>query len=295
MRPGPARGGAPARAVDRARLRLDPAARASATWRSSTCRGTSGSSPPRWPGSGPVPVVMFVVAADDPWMPQAAEHLAALDALGVDTGVLVVTRSDLADPAPALARARDELARTSLRGAAGRRRERPHRCGPRRAARPAGRGAARHAPARPGRRRAALGRPAVPRPRRRHGRHRHAPGRAPSASATPSRSTAGPAVRVRGLECARARAVDEVAGVARVALDLGRPGARAPHPGHGPDDARRVRAGRRGRRTAARGGRLPPSDPMLHVGSTAVAVHARPLADDLRPAAARAAAAAADR
>src|SRR5689334_24314033 len=67
---------------------------------------------------GPVPVVMFVVAADDPWMPQAAEHLAALDALDVRHGLLVVTRSDLADPAPSLARARAELSRTSLRDVA---------------------------------------------------------------------------------------------------------------------------------------------------------------------------------
>ena len=65
-------------------------------------------------GIGPVPAVLFVVAADDPWMPQAAEHLAALDALGVSRGLLVVTRSDLADPAPATARARHELAGTSL-------------------------------------------------------------------------------------------------------------------------------------------------------------------------------------
>ncbi len=65
-------------------------------------------------GLGPVPAALLVVAADDPWMPQAAEHLAALDALGVRHGVLVVTRSDLADPEPALARARDELSRTSL-------------------------------------------------------------------------------------------------------------------------------------------------------------------------------------
>ena len=65
-------------------------------------------------GLGPVPVAMLVVAADDPWMPQAAEHLAALDALGVRHGVLVVTRSDLADPGPALARARQELGRTTL-------------------------------------------------------------------------------------------------------------------------------------------------------------------------------------
>ena len=68
-------------------------------------------------GVGPVPVAMLVVAADDPWMPQAAEHLRALDALGVEHGVLVVTRSDLADPAPALATARAELSRTTLRHA----------------------------------------------------------------------------------------------------------------------------------------------------------------------------------
>ena len=68
-------------------------------------------------GLGPSPVAMLVVAADDPWMPQAAEHLAALDALGVQHGLLVVTRADLADPGPALARARAELARTSLAGA----------------------------------------------------------------------------------------------------------------------------------------------------------------------------------
>ncbi len=68
-------------------------------------------------GIGPVPAVLFVVAADDPWMPQAAEHLTALDALGVAHGVLAVTRADLADPAPAMERARAELARTSLRDA----------------------------------------------------------------------------------------------------------------------------------------------------------------------------------
>lgn len=67
-------------------------------------------------GLGPVPVVLFVVAADDPWMPQAAEHLAALDALGVRRGLLIITRADLADPAEARAAAAAELARTSLRG-----------------------------------------------------------------------------------------------------------------------------------------------------------------------------------
>jgi len=67
-------------------------------------------------GVGPVPAVLLVVAADDPWMPQAAEHLAALDALGVAHGVVAVTRADLADPGPAAARARAELAGTSLEG-----------------------------------------------------------------------------------------------------------------------------------------------------------------------------------
>ncbi len=68
-------------------------------------------------GVGPVPAVMVVVAADEGWMPQSAEHLAAADALGVRHGLLVVTRSDRADPAAALAQARAELARTTLGGA----------------------------------------------------------------------------------------------------------------------------------------------------------------------------------
>ncbi len=68
-------------------------------------------------GMGPVPAVLFVVAADDPWMPQSAEHLAALDALGVRHAVVAVTRSDLADPTEAAERTRRELAGTTLGGA----------------------------------------------------------------------------------------------------------------------------------------------------------------------------------
>jgi selenocysteine-specific elongation factor len=68
-------------------------------------------------GLGPVPAVMMVVAADGGWMPQSAEHLAAIDALGIARGLLVVTRADLADPGPALRRGRAELAATSLAGA----------------------------------------------------------------------------------------------------------------------------------------------------------------------------------
>ncbi|MEU6036635.1 SelB C-terminal domain-containing protein [Actinomadura sp. NPDC047616] len=68
-------------------------------------------------GAGPVPAVVLAVAADEGWMPQSEEHLAAIDALGVRNGVLVVTRSDRADPRLALRQARERLARTGLRGA----------------------------------------------------------------------------------------------------------------------------------------------------------------------------------
>ncbi|MDG4786993.1 selenocysteine-specific translation elongation factor [Micromonospora sp. WMMD1102] len=65
-------------------------------------------------GIGPVPAALLVVAADEGWMPQSAEHLAALDALGVRHGLLVVTRTDLADPTAATAQARTEIAASSL-------------------------------------------------------------------------------------------------------------------------------------------------------------------------------------
>ncbi|MFF4625549.1 selenocysteine-specific translation elongation factor [Nonomuraea jabiensis] len=68
-------------------------------------------------GVGPVPAVMFVVAADGGWQAQSAEHLAALDALGVRHGLVVVTRCDLADPTPAVRQAREHLDGTGLAGA----------------------------------------------------------------------------------------------------------------------------------------------------------------------------------
>src|SRR3712207_9206504 len=43
-------------------------------------------------GVGPVPAALLVVAADEGWMPQTAEHVAALDALGVRHAV--VARSE---------------------------------------------------------------------------------------------------------------------------------------------------------------------------------------------------------
>jgi selenocysteine-specific elongation factor len=65
-------------------------------------------------GVGPVAAVLFVVAADGGWMPQSAEHLAAIDAVGIGHGLLAVTRCDLAEPGPARRQALDRIARTSL-------------------------------------------------------------------------------------------------------------------------------------------------------------------------------------
>lgn len=67
-------------------------------------------------GVGPAPAVLFVVAADEGWMPQSTEHLAALDALGVRHGLLVVTRSDLCDPELAISEAREHLRGSTLAG-----------------------------------------------------------------------------------------------------------------------------------------------------------------------------------
>jgi selenocysteine-specific elongation factor len=65
-------------------------------------------------GVGPVPAVLFVVAADEGWMPQSAEHLLALHALGVSHGVLAVTKTDLMEPDLAAEEALDQIRRTSL-------------------------------------------------------------------------------------------------------------------------------------------------------------------------------------
>jgi selenocysteine-specific elongation factor len=65
-------------------------------------------------GVGPVPAVLFVVAADGGWMPQSAEHLAAIGAMGIRHGLLAVTRSDLADPGPATRQALAHISGTSL-------------------------------------------------------------------------------------------------------------------------------------------------------------------------------------
>jgi selenocysteine-specific elongation factor len=66
-------------------------------------------------GVGSVPAALVVVAADDGWSAQTAEHVAVLDALGVRHAVLAVTKADVADPAAVLADVRERLRRTSMR------------------------------------------------------------------------------------------------------------------------------------------------------------------------------------
>lgn len=67
-------------------------------------------------GVGPVPAVLLVVAADEGWRAQTTEHVAIINSLNVKHGLLVITRSDLADPQPAMADARQRLSTTSLAG-----------------------------------------------------------------------------------------------------------------------------------------------------------------------------------
>ncbi|MET0763857.1 MAG: selenocysteine-specific translation elongation factor [Blastococcus sp.] len=65
-------------------------------------------------GVGPVPAALLVVAADDGWSAQTAEHVAVLDALGVRHALLAVTKADLADPALVIADVRERLTATSM-------------------------------------------------------------------------------------------------------------------------------------------------------------------------------------
>ncbi len=65
-------------------------------------------------GAGPVPAALIVVAADEGWMPQTAEHVAALDALDVRHAVVAVSRSDLSDPGPVVADVTERLGHTVI-------------------------------------------------------------------------------------------------------------------------------------------------------------------------------------
>ncbi|WP_341360302.1 SelB C-terminal domain-containing protein [Georgenia sp. M64] len=231
-------------------------------------------------GVGPVPAVLLVVAADDPWMPQAAEHLAALDALGVRHGVVAVTRADLADPAPARDRALAALARTGLAGA-------PAVAVSSRTG--AGLGALRAALA------AVLADLPVPdagadvrlwvdRRFTVAGAGTVVTGTLPAGTVRVGQTltTGGDvSLRVRAVQ-SLGRAVESVSGTARVALNL----AGAPAPGRGgvllTPGAFHLTTVVDVRLTAAAGTReRPPERPVLHVGAADLAVHHRPLSAGL--------------
>jgi len=60
-------------------------------------------------GATGIDLFLMVVAADDGVMPQTIEHATVLEALGVDAGVVAVTKADLADPATAAGEAAELL------------------------------------------------------------------------------------------------------------------------------------------------------------------------------------------
>ncbi|HWH09981.1 MAG TPA: selenocysteine-specific translation elongation factor [Solirubrobacteraceae bacterium] len=60
-------------------------------------------------GAGGIDFYVMVVAADDGVMPQTREHAAVLGGLGVDRGVIAITKIDRADPEPAAAQAAELL------------------------------------------------------------------------------------------------------------------------------------------------------------------------------------------
>lgn len=68
-------------------------------------------------GAASIDFVLLVVAADDGVMPQTREHLAIVDLLGIERGVAVITKADLASPerlSEVEAQIRNELAATGL-------------------------------------------------------------------------------------------------------------------------------------------------------------------------------------
>jgi selenocysteine-specific elongation factor len=60
-------------------------------------------------GATGIDLYLMAIAADDGVMPQTREHAAVLRALGIERGVVAVTKVDLADPATAIAQATELL------------------------------------------------------------------------------------------------------------------------------------------------------------------------------------------
>ena len=71
-------------------------------------------------GAGGISVCLFVVAANEGWKPQSAEHLSIIDLLGIENGVVALTKSDTVDAdrlSVAIEEIKEKLAPTSLSGA----------------------------------------------------------------------------------------------------------------------------------------------------------------------------------
>ncbi|MBW4435995.1 MAG: selenocysteine-specific translation elongation factor [Pleurocapsa minor GSE-CHR-MK-17-07R] len=71
-------------------------------------------------GVGGIDAALLIVAADEGVMPQTAEHLAILDLLGVEHGIVVITKCDLVDDemvALVMSEVHDRLAGTALKDA----------------------------------------------------------------------------------------------------------------------------------------------------------------------------------
>ena len=71
-------------------------------------------------GAGGLSACLFVVAANEGWMPQSAEHLAIVDTLGIEHGVVALTKSDTVEEGRLAAVRADverRLAVTSMAGA----------------------------------------------------------------------------------------------------------------------------------------------------------------------------------
>src|SRR5437870_6147853 len=65
-------------------------------------------------GVGSIDFALFVVAADDGWMPQTEEHLQILTYLGVERAVIALTKSDLGDASGITAQVRERLHNTAF-------------------------------------------------------------------------------------------------------------------------------------------------------------------------------------
>lgn len=63
-------------------------------------------------GVGSIDLTLFVIAADDGWMPQTEEHVQILAYLGVEHAVIALTKADLADATETTRDVRDRLAGT---------------------------------------------------------------------------------------------------------------------------------------------------------------------------------------